>query len=103
MTGAPSETIKQTLDDPRLQLAIYTASGRLMDHRATAVSAGALPEYQDLRTQANLIKEHTIENLDYYLEQFEAPSEATLVRAWAGRATKRSDFGRRSRRGRVGG
>src|ERR1700722_3971774 len=72
MTGAPSETIKQTLDDPRLQLAIYNASGRLMDHRATAVSAGALPEYQDLRTQANLIKKHTIENLDYYHEQLEA-------------------------------
>ena len=72
MTGAPSETIKQTLDDPRLQLAIYTASGRLMDHRATAVAADALPEYQDLRTQANLIKKHTIENLDYYLEQLEA-------------------------------
>jgi len=72
MTGAPSETIKQTLDDPRLQLAIYAASGRLMDHRATAVDAGVLPEYQDLRTQANQIKKHTIENLDYYLEQLEA-------------------------------
>ena len=72
MTGAPSENIKQTLDDPRLQLAIYTASGRLMDHRALAVATGALPEYQELRTQANLIKKHTIENLDYYLEQLEA-------------------------------
>jgi L-lactate dehydrogenase complex protein LldF len=72
MTGAPSETIKQTLDDPRLQLAIYTASGRLMDHRAHAVAADVLPEYQELRTQANRIKKHTIENLDYYLEQLEA-------------------------------
>ena len=72
MTGAPSETIKQTLDDPRLQLAIYTASGRLMDHRASAVSGDVLPEYQDLRTQANRIKKHTIDNLDYYLEQLEA-------------------------------
>jgi L-lactate dehydrogenase complex protein LldF len=72
MTGAPSETIKQTLDDSRLQLAIYTASGRLMDHRAHAVDAGVLPEYQDLRAQANQIKKHTIENLDYYLEQLEA-------------------------------
>jgi L-lactate dehydrogenase complex protein LldF len=72
MAGASSETIKQTLDDPRLQLAIYTASGRLMDHRAHAVAADVLPEYQELRTQANLIKKHTIENLDYYLEQLEA-------------------------------
>ncbi len=29
------------------------------------------PEYQDLRTQASAVKKHTIENLDYYLEQFE--------------------------------
>ena len=72
MTGAPSKTIKQTLDDPRLQLAIYTASGRLMDHRASAVHGDVLPEYQELRTQANQIKKHTIENLDYYLEQLEA-------------------------------
>jgi L-lactate dehydrogenase complex protein LldF len=72
MTGIPSNTIKQTLDDPRLQLAIYAASGRLMDHRATAVRTDVLPEYQDLRTQANQIKKHTIENLDYYLEQLEA-------------------------------
>ena len=72
MTGAPSESIKQTLDDPRLQLAIYTASGRLMDHRASVVRAEVLPEYQDLRTQANQIKKHTIDHLDYYLEQLEA-------------------------------
>jgi L-lactate dehydrogenase complex protein LldF len=72
MTGAPSKTIKEALDDPRLQLAIYTASGRLMDHRAQAVDANVLPEYQDLRSQANLIKKHTIENLDFYLEQLEA-------------------------------
>src|SRR5215472_12433629 len=72
MTGVPSQTIKQTLDDPRLQLAIYAASGRLMDHRATAVRADILPEYQELRTQANEIKKHTIENLDYYLEQLES-------------------------------
>jgi L-lactate dehydrogenase complex protein LldF len=72
MTGAPSENIQKTLDDSRLQLAIYAASGRLMDHRATAVHADILPEYQDLRTQANQIKKHTIENLDYYLEQLEA-------------------------------
>jgi L-lactate dehydrogenase complex protein LldF len=72
MTGAPSDTIRQALDDKRLQLAIYTASGRLMDHRAQVVRPDILPEYQDLRTQANQIKKHTIDNLDYYLEQLEA-------------------------------
>jgi L-lactate dehydrogenase complex protein LldF len=55
-----------------LQLAIYTATGRLMDHRARVVSAEALPDYQALRNAANAIKKHTIENLDYYLDQLES-------------------------------
>src|SRR5580692_2028809 len=69
---APEADIQQTLNDPRLQLAIYTATGRLMDHRARVVSAEALPDYQALRNEANAIKKHTIENLDYYLEQLES-------------------------------
>ena len=69
---APEADIQQTLNDPRLQLAIYTATGRLMDHRARVVSAEALPDYQALRDAANAIKKHTIENLDYYLEQLES-------------------------------
>ncbi len=36
----------------------------------------ALPDYQELRTQANAIKKHAIENLDYYLEEFERNVEA---------------------------
>ncbi len=69
---APEADIRQTLNDPRLQLAIYTATGRLMDHRARVVSTEALPDYQALRNAANAIKKHTIENLDYYLEQLES-------------------------------
>jgi L-lactate dehydrogenase complex protein LldF len=65
-------TIKETVADPRLQLAIYSATQRLIDHRASAVGAKVLPEYQDLRTRAHEIKKHTIEHLDYYLEQLEA-------------------------------
>ncbi|HLK20591.1 MAG TPA: LutB/LldF family L-lactate oxidation iron-sulfur protein [Bryobacteraceae bacterium] len=71
MTGAQSETVKQTLGDPRLQLAIYSATNRLMTHRAGAVQQDRLPDYQELRTHANLLKKHTIDHLDYYLEQFE--------------------------------
>src|SRR6266404_3670413 len=65
-------TIKETVADPRLQLAIYSATQRLIDHRASAVGIKVLPEYQDLRTLAHEIKKHTIEHLDYYLEQLEA-------------------------------
>jgi L-lactate dehydrogenase complex protein LldF len=71
MTGEPSETIQQTLSDARLQLAIYSATNRLMTHRAGAVGPDLLPEYQELRNDANQLKKHTIDHLDYYLELFE--------------------------------
>ena len=70
--NAPETEIQQSLDDPRLQLAIYTATRRLIDHRAGVVNDEVLPYYQDLRNEANAIKKHTIENLDYYLEQLES-------------------------------
>ena len=35
-----------------------------------------MPDYQELRTQANALKKHTIENLDYYLEEFERNVQA---------------------------
>ena len=43
-----------------------------MDKRAHVVAPDALPDYQELRDQAHALKKHTLENLDYYLEQFEA-------------------------------
>jgi len=42
-----------TLANANLQLAIFTATGRLKDKRTEAVAAGELPDYQELRTQAN--------------------------------------------------
>src|SRR5581483_12258779 len=63
--------IHKTLANPNLQLAIYTATGRLVNHRRQAVAQAALPDYQELRTQAHALKKHTIDNLDHYLEQFE--------------------------------
>jgi L-lactate dehydrogenase complex protein LldF len=76
MSNAAPEKIKDTLADSRLQLAIYASTGRLMQKRADAVGDGRMPEYQDLRTHANAVKKHTIDNLDYYLEQFAAKVEA---------------------------
>ena len=61
----------EALADPKLQLAIYTATGRLKEKRIDAVAADALPDYQELRSQANALKKHTIDNLDHYLEEFE--------------------------------
>lgn len=69
---APDAEIQEAIGDPRLQLAIYTATARLIGHRASVVSPDALPDYQALRNEANAIKKHAIENLDYYLEQLES-------------------------------
>ena len=60
-----------TLADANLQLAIYTSTGRLKRGRVASVGSGVMPDYQELRTQANAIKKHAIDNLDYYLEEFE--------------------------------
>jgi L-lactate dehydrogenase complex protein LldF len=87
------QKIHKTLADANLQLAIYTATGRLKEKRIEAVAPDTLPDYQELRTQAHEIKKHTIENLDYYLEEFERN-----VRAHGGRvvfckdATEVADF-----------
>src|SRR6202162_3811379 len=72
MSLTPPETIQQTLNDPRLQQAIDSSTRRLIDHRAKVVAPGCLPNYQELRNQANQIKKHTIDNLDYYLAQLES-------------------------------
>ncbi|HEX8986190.1 MAG TPA: LutB/LldF family L-lactate oxidation iron-sulfur protein [Bryobacteraceae bacterium] len=76
MTGAHEQFIHETLINPRLQHAVYTSTGRLASHRREAVAPEALPDYQELRTQANLIKRHTMENLDHYLAEFETNAAA---------------------------
>jgi L-lactate dehydrogenase complex protein LldF len=70
------QKIHATLADANLQLAIYTATGRLKDKRIETVAADVLPDYQELRTQANTVKRHTLDNLDYYLELFERNVQA---------------------------
>jgi L-lactate dehydrogenase complex protein LldF len=65
------QKIHQTLEDANLQLAIYTATGRLKERRIDVVAPDVLPDYQELRSHANALKKHSIENLDYYLEEFE--------------------------------
>src|ERR1051326_1381558 len=90
MTTAPIK-IQETVADSALQKAIYTATGRLVAHRASSLEA--FPEYQDLRTAAHELKRHTIDNLDYYLEQFEQNVAAHGGKAvFAKDATEVADF-----------
>jgi L-lactate dehydrogenase complex protein LldF len=76
MSAVFDKKIHQTLADANLQLAIYTSTARLKDKRTESVAATSLPDYQELRTQANALKKHAIENLDHYLEEFERNVEA---------------------------
>ncbi len=71
MSEAFHHRIQEALLDERLQAALYAATGRLMDKRRSGVTAQQLPDYQQLRTHAHRIKQHTLENLDYYLELVE--------------------------------
>src|SRR5579864_8244469 len=76
MSAVFDEKIHTTLADGQLQLAIYTATGRLIEKRRKAITPEGCPDYQDLRTHANAVKRHTIDHLDYYLEEFARNVEA---------------------------
>ena len=68
MTSRPN--FLNILGNAGLQSATYTATGRLMAKRKA--SAESLPDFEHLRDRANAIKRHTVDNLDYYLEQLES-------------------------------
>ena len=58
------------LGDAGLQSALARAGGGFVSKRAEVVRL--LPEFEQLRECGAAIKKHTLENLDYYLERYEA-------------------------------
>ena len=58
----------RALGDSRLQAAMQRAKSGFVGKRAAAVRA--LPEYEALRDRAVVIKDHTLEHLDHYLERY---------------------------------
>ena len=68
MTSRPN--FLNILSDVSLQSATYTATGRLIVKRKA--SADSLPDFEHLRDRANAIKRHTVDHLDYYLEELES-------------------------------
>jgi L-lactate dehydrogenase complex protein LldF len=63
------ENSRRALSNPSLQKALATATGKALDSRQHAVVDVGKENWEQLRTRARAIKEHTIENLDYYLAQ----------------------------------
>ena len=62
------ENASRAMADAGLQKALGTAKGAFLQRRANAVAN--LPEFETLRNTARDIKNHTLANLDFYLETF---------------------------------
>ncbi len=63
------QSASDALTDARLQKALGNMRVGFVDKRGKAI--GRLPEFEALRDQSRDIKNHTLENLDFYLERFE--------------------------------
>jgi L-lactate dehydrogenase complex protein LldF len=68
--------VTEALGDAKLQFAIYSATARMAERRRDVVSNDVFPDYQELRQHAHDIKKHTLDHLDFYLEQMERNVEA---------------------------
>ncbi|HYD64237.1 LutB/LldF family L-lactate oxidation iron-sulfur protein [Azospirillum sp.] len=64
------ENSRRALENERLQYMLRKSGTGFQDKRRRA--AERLPEFEDLRDQGKAIKNHVLENLDVYLEMFEA-------------------------------
>ena len=85
--------IHEALANRKQQLAIFSATGKMKEGRETSTAATLLPDYQELRAQANALKRHAIDHLDFYLEEFERNVEAAGGKViWAKDATEVADF-----------
>ncbi len=85
MTGRPEHFVanaERALADPALARALAALPGGLVAGRAAAKAA--LPEFEALRTAARDIRDHTLANLDLYLEAFEASARRAGTKVhWA--------------------
>jgi L-lactate dehydrogenase complex protein LldF len=87
------ERIDQALGDAKLQIAIGSATQRLGQRRSETVASDVLPEYQELRQRAHDLKKHTLDHLDFYLEELERNVIARGGKViWAEDAAEARDF-----------
>lgn len=67
--GFPQAAAVSTMDS-QLRANLRNATHTIRDKRAAAI--GELPDWPGLRAHAKAVKDHTLRNLESYLEQFEA-------------------------------
>src|SRR6476661_3432786 len=69
-SSAFKDSARDAIADAGLQRALARSGTSFIARRAAAVAA--LPEFEQLRDTARDIKNHTLANLDFYLEAYEA-------------------------------
>ncbi|HKV39265.1 MAG TPA: LutB/LldF family L-lactate oxidation iron-sulfur protein [Blastocatellia bacterium] len=87
------DNYRQALQNEKLQRALSNATGRFTLARGIAVAGVGGAEWQQLRDVARQVKEHTIGNLDRYLDQFASNVErlgGTVF--WAKDAGEANDY-----------
>src|SRR3984957_3135691 len=81
--------VTAALGDSKLQLAIYSATGRLAERRRETLTE----DFQELRQYAHDVKKHTLDHLDFYLEQMEKNVEARRGKViWAKDGAEACEF-----------
>jgi L-lactate dehydrogenase complex protein LldF len=76
------ENVKAALSQPNLRTALDRTTGLLTSRRRDVLSQ--YPEYPQARALAEQIKDHTLANLDHYLEMFEQNAVASGAKVhWA--------------------
>ena len=90
-TNRFASNVREALGDHQLQRALAGLPGGLVAQRTAARER--LPEFEDLRSTAREIKNHTIANLDHYLVAWETKAKAAGAQVhWAPTAADARDI-----------
>lgn len=84
------DNVTKALKQPNLRIALDRTTGLLTSRRQEVL--GQYPEYGEARATAERIKDHTLDNLDHYLEMFEKNAVAAGAKVyWAGTPREATD------------
>ncbi len=85
------QNVSIALQDVQLQKALARVQEGFVDKRAAVVST--LPEFEQLREQGKAIRNHVLDNLDFYLQRFESQVQARGGQVhWAENAQQARDI-----------